>query len=88
MFGKIEYENFVEVRLPQKAQSAWDGALGSLVGATYKPLLYIGKQQVHGTNFFFIVEQTLITNPPIRRLVKLVIHELDGEYKLASVEEI
>lgn len=36
----------------------------------------------------FIAEQTLITNPPIRRIVKLVINELNGEYKLVSVEEI
>lgn len=59
-----------------------------LVGASYKPLLYYGKQLVNGVNYYFIAEQTLVTNPPIRRIVKLVIHEKDGEYKLASVEEI
>lgn len=87
-------ENFVGLMsLPQKPQSAWTGALGELVGATYKPLIYIGEQQVHGVNYWFIAEQTLVTNPPIRRLVKLGINENlnedgDVEYRLIGVQEI
>ena len=88
MFGKIELENFDAARLPQKAASAWSGAVEGLVGANYRPLLYFGKQLVSGTNYYFLAEQTLVTNPPIRRVVKLVIHELNGEYTLVHVEEI
>ena len=89
MFGQIQLENFIGLTsMPQKAASAWSGAFDGLVGASYKPLLYYGKQLVHGVNYYFIAEQTLITNPPIRRIVKLVINELNGEYKLVSVEEI
>ncbi|MBQ4404267.1 MAG: hypothetical protein II857_07635 [Selenomonadaceae bacterium] len=89
MFGQIQLENFVGLTsMPQKAASAWSGAIEGLVGASYKPLLYYAKQLVNGTNYYFIAEQTLITNPPVRRLVKLVIHEKDGEYKIASVEAI
>lgn len=88
MLGKIVLENFAGLTtLPQKAASAWS-SLSSLVGASYKALLFYGTQQVNGVNYFFIAEQVLVTNPPVRRLVKLVIHEQNGEYKLVDVEEI
>ena len=88
MFGKIEYEKFVETTsMPQKAASAWN-TLEDLLGASYKPLLYLGKQQVNGVNYYFIAEQTIVTNPPIRRVVKLAIRESGGEFELLNVEEI
>ena len=89
MFGTIQLENFVGLTtMPQRAASAWSGAIEGLVGASYKPLIFYGTQLVNGVNYYFVAEQTLITNPPVRRLVKLVIHEKDGEYKLVNVEEI
>lgn len=90
MFGQIKLEHFTGLAsMPQKAATAWAGAFtAGLVGAEYKPLLFYGTQEVHGKNYFFIAEQTLVTNPPIRRLVKLIINELDGEYKLIGVEEV
>ena len=93
-FGHIQLEHFVGLMsMPQKAQSAWDAVFSELVGATYKPLIYVGPQSVHGTNYFYIAEQTLITNPPVRRLVKLGINECrdedgDVEYKLLGVQEV
>ncbi|MBQ6296151.1 MAG: hypothetical protein IJK81_00390 [Selenomonadaceae bacterium] len=89
MLGQINLENFVGLMsMPQKPQSAWDAVFSELVGATYKPLIYVGDQLVHGVNYFYIAEQTLITNPPVRRLVKLAINEFDGYYKLVGVQEI
>lgn len=89
MFGKIQLENFDACKLPQKAASAWS-AVEDLIGASYKPLIYLGYQVVHGVNYYFIAEQTLMTNPLIRRVIKFAIHELDGEYDLLeeSIEEI
>lgn len=88
MLGQIELENFVGLTsMPQGYASAWS-ALEGLVGASYKPLLCVGKAVVHGTNYFFIAEQTLVTNPPVRRVVKLVVNELDGKYKLVGVENV
>ena len=81
MFGKIQLEDFRPCELNQQAASAWC-VLESLVGAHYKPLVYLGRQQVHGTNHYFIAEQTLVTNPITRHVVKLAIFELDGEYTL------
>mgnify|MGYP007101900673 CR=1 FL=1 len=90
MFGKIQLENFIGItKMPQDAASAWS-SLEDLIGASYKPLLYLGKQVVKGTNYYFIAEQELMTNPIIRRVVKLAINEFNGEYELVddSVEEI
>ena len=61
--------------LPQKAQSAFTAVTGGLVGAEYMPVLYVGSQQVHGTNHCIIAVQTLITANPEKRLVKMVINE-------------
>ena len=90
MFGKINLAEFKELTsMPQKAASAWAGfeELG-IVGAGYKPLLYLGSQVVKGTNHFFIAEQTLVTNPPVRKVVLMAINEFNGEYELAQVEDI
>lgn len=81
MFGKIQLENFDACKLPQKAASAWT-AVEELIGATYKPLVYLGEQLVNGTNYYFIAEQTLMTNPLIRRVIKFAIYEHDGEYQM------
>ncbi|MBR1645177.1 MAG: hypothetical protein IJ774_05460 [Selenomonadaceae bacterium] len=89
MFGKIKLENFDACKLPQKAASAWT-AVEDLIGATYKPLVYLGEQPVNGTNYYFVAEQTLMTNPLIRRVIKFAIYERDGEYTLLdeSITEI
>lgn len=81
MFGKIQLENFDACKLPQKAASAWSAVEG-LIGATYKPMVYLGEQLVNGTNYYFIAEQTLMTNPLIRRVIKFAIYEHDGEYQM------
>ena len=88
MLGQIELENFAGLTtMPQDYASAWC-AVEDLVGANYKPIICAGKQQVHGTNYYFIAEQTLVTNPPVRRLVKMAINGLNGEYKVIGIEAI
>lgn len=94
MFGQIELEKFEEINeksMTQKVASAWSAAVTSeLVGASYKPLLYVGKQQVRGVNYVFIAEQTLITNPIARHLVLLTVNEFGGKFELvpSSIVEI
>ena len=82
MFGKIKLEEFKGLTaMPQKAASAWSGAeLENLVGASYKPLLYLGSQIVKGTNYFFIVEITVPYSGEIRKVALLAINEFDGKY--------
>jgi hypothetical protein len=60
-----------------------------LIGAKYEPLLYCGSQVVSGTNYMFFYKQTLITNPKVIHLVKVVIHKtLQGEYILSLIDVI
>ena len=89
MFGAIELEQFKACALPQEYASAWTAVEGQL-GASFKPLLCLGKQVVKGVNYFFIAEETLVTHPPKRRVIQLTIHGFNGEYELIgeSIEEI
>ena len=86
--GAIQFENFTGLTsMPQKAASAWSAFEQSgFVGASYKPLLYVGKQQVddedNGVNHWFIAEQTLVTAKPLRHIVAIAINELDGAYTI------
>lgn len=82
MLGSIELEKFEGLtKMPQKAASAWV-KVDELTGATYKPLLYCGKQIVKGTNYFFIAEQELKTITDETRIVKIVVNEFNGEYSV------
>lgn len=90
MFGKIEFEEFEGLtKMPQKAASAWS-AVDGIVGASYKPLLYIGEQVARGTNYWFICEQTLVTATPAKHIVTLAINEFNGTYMIVpgSIEVI
>lgn len=86
MFGQIELAEFKGLTsMPQKAASAWSAfETSGLVGASYKPLLYVGEQPVKGINHWFICEQTMITREPERHLVSLAINEFKDEYELVS----
>ena len=92
MFGQLQLEHFDgATKLPQRAASAWSAVFDNeIVGTTFKPLLYLGAQVVHGVNYYFIAEETLIVRGDCRRVVKLVIHELGDEYTLleGSIETI
>ena len=89
MFGAIELEQFEGLTsMPQDYASAWHSLMDDLIGASYKPLLCLGKQIVNGVHYFFIAEQTLITNPPVRRVVKIVITQFGNRYEIVSIEEI
>ena len=81
MFGEIEFEKFEGLtHMPQKAASAWAAVDTGLVGASYKPLLYVGSQPVKGVNHWFIAEQTLITATPETKIVTIAVNEFNGAY--------
>ena len=84
MLGKIDFEEFKGLTsMPQKAASAWSAfETSGLCGASYKPLVYVGKQQVNGVNHWFIAEQTLVTATPIRRIVTIAINENNETYTI------
>lgn len=82
MYGQIQLEQFAGLKdMPQKAASAWYGAeLDKLMGANYKPLVYLGSQTVNGTLHWFIAEQFIPYKFEIRHVIKLAILEKDGQY--------
>ena len=91
MFGKIDFENYEGLKtMPQSAASAWAAIDGGLCGASYKPLLYVGKQNVRGINHWFIAEQTLVTKEPVKHIVTIAINEFNGAYAVvpSSIEVI
>ena len=92
MLGAIQFEDFEGLTsMPQKAASAWSALeTGGIVGASYKPLLYVGTQVVKGVNHWFIAEQTLVTNPPVRHIVAIAINEFNGVYSIvpSSIETL
>lgn len=91
MFGKINFEEFEGLtKMPQKAATAWGAVTGGLCGASYKPLLYIGTQVAKGVNHWFIAEQTLVTNPPVRHIVTIAVNEFNGTCAIvpSSIEVI
>ena len=89
-FGGIDIlEQIGMDKMPQKAASAWSGAIdGKLVGATYKPIAYVGTQVVKGVNHIFIAEQTLIVATPERHIVLLTINEFDGNFSIVGIDRI
>ena len=75
--------------LPQKVQSAFTSVTGSIVGAEYMPVLYVGSQVVNGMNYCVLAVQTIITANPEKRFVKMVINvDTKGVASLVSVSGI
>ena len=62
-------------KLPQKLATGFTQVYGNRDGAGFKPLLYIAQQLVSGVNHMLICEQTLITHPIQKSIVKVVLYE-------------
>lgn len=85
ILGALEFEihDCTNGQMPQKYASAWTAVEG-IVGASYKPLMTVAKQQSKGTNYWFIAEQTLITATPEKHIVTIAINEFDGNYTIVN----
>ena len=84
--GAIEFDHFAGIgNKPQKIASAAAAIENAgLMGASYKPILFVGTQPVRGINYWFFAEQTLVTNPPQKRIVKLAVNEFQGKFEIAE----
>lgn len=85
MLGEIEFEIYpcTEGRMPQKYQSAWSAVEG-LTGASYEPLITVGRQQAKGTNYFLFAKQTLVTATPETHIVTIGINEFQNNYTIIN----
>ena len=78
--GGYEILNIPVNKLPQEVASAVGIANSNpLLGATYNPLWYVGKQTVNGVNYLFIAEDIRTTKNKDKSIVGLVINVPPGE---------
>lgn len=84
---KVE-EQPISGGMQQKAQTAWDAAMGELVGAEYAPISFVGNQVVHGLNYWYLAQQRIMSVEPVYHIVKICITEFAGNYELTSIEKI
>ena len=66
--------------------AVFEKTMNSLCGASYK-MLQLSGSQAGARNFLFICEQTLVTNPPVRHYVTVLLH-LEGAGDKASIVNI
>ena len=89
VLGGWNIDEMKSVNLPQKAQSAFTTVTGGLVGAEYMPVLYVGSQAVNGMNYCILAIQTLVTQTPEKRLVKMIVNvSANGTASLVSVSGV
>ena len=69
----------IDSKLPQDLASAIGNINSGLLGATYQPIWYVGKQVVNGVNYLFIAEQIRATKDKDTSIVGLVINIPPGE---------
>ena len=82
VLGGYEIVNIPANKLPQEAASAMGTANGDLLGATFSPIWYVGKQLVNGTNYLFIAEEIRTTKNQDKHIVGLVINVPPGEHSM------
>ena len=63
--------------VPQNVATAI-GKLCELVGATYKPIAYLGSQLVNGVNHAVLAEQELVLAKPVKNIVVIIFNEAPG----------
>ena len=74
MFGGMEIVNKPANKLPQEVASACACLNSSLLGATYMPIWYVGRQLVNGYNYFLICEEIRVTKEHGKMIVGVKIN--------------
>lgn len=79
LLGGYEIINKPVDKLPQDVASAIGNINGGLLGATFQPIWYVGKQVVNGVNHFFIAEEIRATKDRDTAIVGIIINIPPGE---------
>lgn len=79
--------------LPEKLATGFAQAFSDIQGASYTPLVYVGSQIVNGINYAIVAEQALITNPPIKNIVLIILNEkpideIKSNWTIVSIDPI
>lgn len=88
MVGTWKLADMQRAALPEKLESAFNELAGSLIGATYIPVLYCGEQIVHGTNHMTICKQIIAAKDAPESLVKMVINCFGESNRLEKINPI
>lgn len=77
--------------VPQNVATAI-GKLCDLMGATYKPIAYLGSQLVNGVNHAVLAEQELVLAKPQKNIVIVIFNEAPGagpnDLKIVSIKTL
>lgn len=88
--GKWEVNVSVD-GVPQNVATAI-GKLCDLMGATYKPIAYLGSQLVNGVNHAVLAEQELVLAKPQKNIVIVIFNEAPGagpnDLKIVSIKTL
>lgn len=81
--GSYELVNQSATKVPQELASAMSKVFsdGNLLGASYEPVWYLGRQQVNGNNYLLICLQTRATQDQMKKVVGVVINVPAGDIK-------
>ena len=77
--GGYEIVNTPASKLPQEAASAIGAANSNMLGATFTPVWYVGKQLVNGVNYLFVAEDIRATKNKDTSIVGIVVNVPPGE---------
>ena len=80
--GGYDIVNIPADKLPQDAASAIGAVNSEILGATFRPIWYVGKQVVNGVNYLFVAEQIRVTKAADKYIVGLVVDVPPGEKSL------
>lgn len=77
-------------KMPQKVATAVSKLNGTMLGAEYEAIAYIGSQVVNGTNHAVLAEQVITTGRDTTNIVMLVFNEKPNENDavLVSIDRI
>ena len=74
--------------LPEGVASAFSDVTLQMTGAKYIPVLYCGKQVVHGTNHMIICKQTLAVQDATEHIVTMVINCSEHGNSIVEIQTI
>lgn len=86
--GSKIVEIIEEAKLSDELKFIFDSAMKGLVGVSYKPLFYIGKQVVKGMNHYFLAEAKNIYPGSEPFLVEICINVFENQTSIVSIEKI
>lgn len=90
VLGSFELAPMATCSMPDEIAAGFSDVMGSLVGANYIPVLYVGKQVVSGFNYMIICRQTLVVPGEPEHLVNVIINCAPGtnKWSVVSIERI